>query len=205
MFELRAKENGVEIVDRQSYDPERDEDFGPVLTKWKNLPMDAICIAGENPKAAIIISKARELGLKAPFMGGDGLASSELWKLGGAASEGTFVTSYFHPGDPRPEVVKFNTDYKARYGQLPDVWAAQAYDAMKVLAVAMTAANSTSPEKVAVALRSLKDWGGVTGIHSFDQKGDVVGKRVIVTIVKNGAFALFQETAPAVGTAPAAD
>jgi branched-chain amino acid transport system substrate-binding protein len=214
VFEKRAKENGIEIVDRQAYDPERDEDFRAVLTKWKgaagaggaaaaaNAALDAICIAGENPKGAIIISQAREVGLKTPFLGGDGIASPELWEIGGSAAEGTFVTSYFHPGDPRPEVAKFNEAFQAKYGRLPDVWAAQAYDAVKILAAAMTAANSPAPVKVAAALRTLKDWVGVTGVHAFDQNGDVVGKKVIVTVVKNGAFALYEDQA---STVPDAD
>ncbi|HBW47092.1 TPA: branched chain amino acid ABC transporter substrate-binding protein [bacterium] len=193
VFEKRAKELGITVVDRQAYDTERDEDFRPVLTKWKGNSLDAICIAGENPKGAIIISQAREIGLKIPFMGGDGIASSELWEIGGAASEGVFVTSYFHPGDKRPEVVKFSQTYRLRFGRLPDVWAAQAYDAMKVAATAFEKAGTISPPKVASALRALSDWQGVTGLHNFDANGDVVGKKVIVTVVKNGAFKLYEE------------
>lgn len=193
VFEKRAQELGITIVDKQAYDPERDEDFRPVLTKWKGLALDAVCLAGENPKGAVIISQGREVGLKSAFLGGDGIASPELWTIGGKAAEGTFVTSYFHPGDDRPEVVKFNESYLKKYGRIPDVWAAQAYDAVKVIAEAANNAGSISPQKIAAALRALKDWQGVTGIHNFDEKGDVVGKKVIVTVVKNGSFELYED------------
>lgn len=189
VFEARAKEQGIAIIDRQSYDPGRDEDFRAVLTNWKGANLDAICIAGETPKAANIISQARELGINVPVMGGDGLASSELWELGGPAAEGTFVVQYFHPSDTRAEVVAFNEKYQKAHGRLPDVWAAQAYDAMKVLAAAMEKAGSTVPAKVADALRTI-EWQGVTGHHAFDQKGDVIGKKVVITVVRNRAWAL---------------
>lgn len=168
-----------------------------------NAP-DAICIAGETPKAAIIISQARELGIKVPFLGGDGLASSELWKIGGPAAEGTYVISYFHPSDQRPEVVRFKADFQKRYGRDPDVWAAQSYDALKVLAHAIAQAGSTDPAKIADALHQVKDWPGVTGPHTFDEKGDVVGKKAVITVVKNAAFELFEGVTPVASTTESA-
>lgn len=195
VFEARAKELGIEIVDRQAYDPERDEDFRPVLTGWKSQNLDAVCISGENPKGAVMISQAREIGLKVPFMGGDGIASPELWEIGGAAADGTFVTSYFHPGDPRPEVAAFNEAYQKRYNRLPDVWAAQSYDAVKAIVAAIEKGQSAAPPSIANALRSFADWQGVTGAHTFDANGDVVGKKVIVTVVRGGKFDLYQEEA----------
>lgn len=203
VVESRARELGVEILDRQAYDPDRDEDFRPVLTRWKGLSFDAVILAGENPKGAIIISQAREVGITKPFCGGDGIASNELWKIGGAAAEGTYVTSYFHPSDQRPEVVSFIKAFQAKYGQEPDVWAAQSYDAVRVLADAIRTAGSSNPEKVAAALHAVRDWPGVTGLHTFNEAGDVVGKKVLVTVVRNGSFALVSDSAPAAPAAPA--
>lgn len=207
VVEARAKELGVAVLDRQAYDPDRDEEFRPVLTRWKSLEFDAVVLAGENPKGAIIISHARDVGITQPFCGGDGIASNELWKIGGAAAEGTYVTSYFHPSDERPEVVAFMKAFQAQYGQEPDVWAAQSYDAVKVLAEAIRAAGSTNPDKIAAALHAVRGWQGVTGSHTFNEAGDVVGKKVLVTVVKDGAFALVPapaEPAPAAGSsAPA--
>ena len=78
--------------------------------------------------------------------------------------------------------------FQKRYGLLPDVWAAQGYDAVKVLAHAMEEAGTTVPEKVAEVLHSTKDWPGVTGLHTFDENGDVIGKGIVKKRVQNGKF-----------------
>lgn len=194
---------GAEIVAEAPYDPAADEDFRPVLTAWKNARLDAVVFCGENPKGAQLIKQAREIGLAVPFAGGDGIASDELWTIGGEAAEGTYVVSYFHPANPDPEVRAFLERYKARYGREPDVWAAQAYDAARLLVDAIRRAGSAEPAKIRDALAATDGWRGVTGPHRF-RDGDAVGKRVIVTRVEKAPdgshhFAFHKEVAPEAG------
>jgi branched-chain amino acid transport system substrate-binding protein len=193
---------GAEVVDEATYDPAADEDFRPVLTRWKNARLDAVVLCGETPKAATLIKQAREAGLAVPFAGGDGLASPELWTIGGAAAEGAYVVSYFHPGNPDPEVRSFVERYRARYGREPDVWAAQAYDAARLLVDAIRRASSAESKAIRDALAATDGWRGVTGPHRF-RDGDAVGKRVIVTRVEKASagghhFAFHKEVAPEV-------
>ena len=89
---------------------------------------------------------------------------------------------------PRPEVQQLNRKFQQRHGTLPDLDAAYGYDAVKVLAFAMTKAGTVEPDKVADALRSIKDWPGVTGPHTFDAKGDVPSKPVVLKVVRNGVL-----------------
>lgn len=203
----QAETLGATIVDEAHYDPAADEDFRPVLTRWKAAGLDAVVLAGETPKAATLIKQAREVGLTVPFAGGDGLASSELWTIGGAAAEGTYVVSYFHPGNPDPAVKGFVERYAARFGRPPDVWAAQAYDAARLLADAITRAGSAEGAKIRDALAATDGWRGVTGPHRF-RDGNAVGKRVIITRVARSGdsyeFAFHQELVPE-EAAPAAE
>ncbi|RMH59391.1 MAG: branched-chain amino acid ABC transporter substrate-binding protein [Candidatus Hydrogenedentota bacterium] len=193
----KAKALGAEVVDQAKYDPNADEDFRPVLTKWKGLNLDAVVLAAENPKGAQLIKQAREIGLETPFAGGDGIASSELWKIGGQAADGVYVVSYFHPGNPDPAVQEFVKKYEKRFGRKADVWAAQAYDAARVLADAIRRAGSTDRKAIRDALAATDGWKGVTGPHRF-KNGDAIGKRVIITRVEKKEsgeyhFAFFKE------------
>lgn len=179
----KAQELGATIVDSASYDPNADEDFRPVLTKWKGESLDVVILACENPKGAQLIKQAREVGLEATFAGGDGIASAELWTTGGGSSIGTYVVSYFHPENPDPVVREFVQKFKSAYGREPDVWAAQAYDAAHLLARSMMMAGTADPAKVRDVVATTNGWKGVTGPHRF-KDGNAVGKRVIITRVE---------------------
>jgi branched-chain amino acid transport system substrate-binding protein len=187
VFEMHAGKEGIAIVDRVSYS-DGESDFAPFLTHWGELDFDAVFVAGTNPEVAYFVERVRRLGVTQPILGGEGPTTDDLWEIAGEAAEGTITAAYFHPDDPRPEVRRFKADFQERYGVPPDVWAAQGYDAVYLLAHAMETAGSTVPEEVADALRSIEGWPGVTGSHTFQASGDVVDKPIVLNIVRNGAF-----------------
>lgn len=189
-FERRVDEiENMEIVDRKPYDPASEKEFKPVLRNWRDhMQFDCIFLVGEVPPAEKIISLARELGIKVPIFGGDGLDDDDLLAIGKKAVEGTVVASFFDPHNPRPEAKRFITNFKERYGVLPDAYAAQGYDAVRLLSQAIQRAGTTVPDKIAVALRSTKDWPGVAGNYTFDDNGDDISRSIVKKIVRNGAF-----------------
>ncbi len=193
-FEQRARELGITVVDRRSYDMGGD-DHGTTLGNWASfLKIDAIFLVGSLPEGGQILREIRGAGLNMPVFGGAGLDSPDLIKLGGPSVEGTVVFSLFNLNDPRPAVLAFDQRYQAKYGLLPDATAAQGYDTLKLLAHAMVAAHSTVPAKVAGALREVKGWSGVTGEHTFDDKGDLVAKPLAKVVVTGGKFVYFPTT-----------
>lgn len=194
-FETHATELGCSIIDRLSYDSiAKPKYFRRILESWKkNFNFDGIFLAGEVPQAAEFIIQARQIGIKALIIGGDGLDSPMLWEVGGAWVEGTLVTTYYHTDIPSQQAQDFNKAFMHRYGELPDCWAAQAYDAVKLLASAMEKAGTTVPIKVAQALRATRDWMGVTGKHTFNEQGDVVEKAVVLQVVREGRFELVND------------
>lgn len=187
-FEKRADDLGIDVVDRRSYD-KASRNYRQVLEDWQSLyNFDAIFLAGSLPESADIIREMRGVGIKVPVFGGAGLDSTQLIKLGGKAVEGTVVTSFFAADEPKPNVEKFDADYKARYGMLPDSSAAGGYDAIKLLAYAIRKAHSTVPAKIANVLHHTVGWMGVTGVHTFNKNGDVVNKKIVLKIVRDGKF-----------------
>ena len=186
-FEDKATEQGISVVDRLTYWGD-DKEFALIIDKWKLLGVDAIFVADVMPRGANFISKLRQAGITVPVLGGDGLDSSDLWKLAGEASEGVVVASIFNPLNTRPEVQWFIQNYQKKHGSLPTNWAAQGYDSVKLLAEAMKKANSTEPDRIAAVLHKVGDWPGVSGLHTFNEKGDVAGNLIVKKIMHNGNF-----------------
>ncbi|NHQ86624.1 ABC transporter substrate-binding protein [Iodobacter sp. HSC-16F04] len=195
-FEQRAHELGITVADRRSYNMGGDN-HAAILADWGAfLSTDAIFLIGSLPESAQILHEMRVAGLKVPVLGGAGLDSPELIRLGGKNTEGTVVFSLFNMGDPRPEVKAFGEQFKKKFGVLPDSTAAQGYDTVKLLVQAMQAADSVVPDKVASALRATKNWQGVTGLDSYSAKGDLVGKRLSKVVVREGKFEYFNIAPP---------
>lgn len=185
--EATARGLGITVVDRASYRI-GETDFVERIADWQKLDFDLIFIAGNAADAGYFIAQARRAGMAQQILGSDGIISSDLWRIAGDLANGIHVISYFHPEEERPQVQQFVQDFEQSYGVRPDVWAAQAYDAVKLLAYAIETAGSTAPEKVAAVLQNTTDWPGVTGPHTFNADGDVISKPIILTVAQDGRF-----------------
>ena len=181
------KEEGVEVLDVETFS-DKNTDFSAQLTKISTMNPDAIMVAGLYQEAALILKKAREIGINVPVIGNNGFKSPQLIKSAGAAADGAIVASPWFPGKDDPKVKKFIADYKAKYNKEPDQFAAQAYDALKIMAIAIEKSGSTTDRnKLRDQLKAVKDYDGVTGKFAFDAKRNPA-MDVNVLIVKDGKF-----------------
>src|SRR5512138_2728516 len=183
-FLTKFKELGGTIVDDQSY-KDTDQDFKAQLTAIKARAPEAIYVPGYYTQVALIARQARELGIKAPLMGGDGWDSPKLYEIGGKALEGSFFSNHYSPEDPAPRIQDFVRKYKERFGAVPDGLAATGYDAAKIAFDAMGRAKDLSGEAVRDAIAATKDFPGVTGVITIDQDHNAV-KPAVVLEIKNG-------------------
>lgn len=186
-FEDEAERNGTQIVDRVS-DYKDLNDLRRLADKWKLLGCDAVFVAESMPEGAALISDLRKAGVEAPILGGDGLDSAALAETAGEAAEQAVVASIFDPTDKADAVQQFVRRYKDRYGAEPGKMAAQGYDALQLLAYALTKAGTREPTKLAETLKGTKSWQGVAGLHSFDGQGDVSGMPIILKRLEGGKF-----------------
>jgi branched-chain amino acid transport system substrate-binding protein len=195
IFEKRAEELGIEIVDRLHYDyTYKAADFLNDFSLWKKqFKLDAMLLAGRLPLAADCIPEIRKAGLDIPILSGMSLDNETLFKRAGDAAENTIVASSFDPDDKRPEAIAFNRVFRAKYGVVPNRYAAQGYDAVRLLAYVIQKGGSTVPAKMAETLRAVRNWQGVTGPHTFDKYGDVSGKPLMMKVVRNGRFQLLED------------
>ncbi len=181
------KEEGIEVLGVETF-ADKNTDFSAQLTKIATLKPDAIMVAGLYQEAALILKKARELGINVPVVGNNGFNSPQLIKSAGAAADGAVVASPWFPGKEDPKVKKFIADYKAKYNKEPDQFAAQAYDALQIMAIALEKSGSTTDrKKLREQLAAVKDYDGVTGKFAFDAKRNPA-MDVNVLVVKDGKF-----------------
>jgi branched-chain amino acid transport system substrate-binding protein len=190
VFAQKFKEYGGEIVGEQSYS-EGDSDFRAQLTQLKSANPELIYVPGYYTEVGTIARQARDLGITAPLLGGDGWDSPRLWEIGGRALNGCYFSNHYSVDDPAPAVQKFVKAYRAKYGETPDALAALGYDAARILADAFRRAGSTDGPKVRDALAATKDFPGVTGSITIDKDRNAI-KPVVILKIEDGKF-LFQE------------
>ena len=120
---------------------------------------------------AVFARQLRQLGVNVVWLGSPSITTTTARKLAGASLYGTFAVADFHP-EANPEAKSFSEKYLASYKATPDFFASWPYDAVHVLAEAITKAGSVDPEKVRNALLAVKGYRGVEGVYNFDKNGD---------------------------------
>jgi branched-chain amino acid transport system substrate-binding protein len=140
---------------------------------------------------ASFMQQRKELGNTAQLFGASSLFEDQLVKLAGPAADGLFLSSNFMPTNPDPKVQKFVTEYKTKYGSVPNQFAAQAYDAMGIMLEAIKKAGpNVTRDSLRDALAQTKDYPGVTGATTFDPVTREPQKTVVRMTIANGQYVL---------------
>jgi branched-chain amino acid transport system substrate-binding protein len=186
---------GGEIVAEQKY-AEGDKDFRAQLTAVRAAKPDVIAATGFYTEAALICLQARSLGLNVPVIGGDGWEAPQLIQLGGKAVEGTYYSTYFSAENTAPEVRSFVQRYQARWsGETPEAVSALGYDAIYLIAAAIEKNGTTDGPKLRDAIAATRDFPGVTGNTTIDEKRNS-SKAAVMLAVKNGKTEFFESVTP---------
>jgi branched-chain amino acid transport system substrate-binding protein len=181
VFAENVQKMGGTIVEDASYS-EGDQDFSAQLTRIKSKNPQAIFVPGYYGEVALIAQQAKKQGLTVPLLGGDGWDSPKLIEIGGSDLDGSYFSNHYSPDDPNPAIQKLVSDYKAKYGSVPDALAGLGYDSANVLFDAIRRANSLDPMKIRDALATTKDFPGVTGKITIDKDRNAVKPAVVMTI-----------------------
>lgn len=184
-FKETFTKGGGQVVVDQSYSA-GDMDFKSQLTAIRAAAPDVIFVPGYYTEVGLIARQAKELGISAPLLGGDGWDSPKLQEIGGEALNGSFFSNHYSAEDQSPVVQNFIQSYKAAYGTVPDALAAMGYDAAKVLADAMKRAKSLATQDITDAIAATKNFQGVTGIITLDEKRNAVKSAVVLKVEANG-------------------
>jgi branched-chain amino acid transport system substrate-binding protein len=172
-FKADAEKKGLKVHGFEG--TEEKSNFDPIITPIKAKNPDLIYFGGIYEQAGPFFKQAREKGVKARFMGPDGVDSSDLTKIAGKAVQGMYYTSVAGPVSVYPQAKQFADDYKKKFGKNPEPFAAQSYDAaaiaIKAVEAAVKGGKAPSRDAVTAAVRDVKHTG-ITGAVEFDAKGD---------------------------------
>ncbi len=188
LFKTEFEKSGATIVDTETFHI-GDKDFQAALTRIDSKKPDVIAIGGLFPEATKIIQQAGTLGIKAHFMGGNGLNSTQMYAVAGPSSVGVVVGAAWFIGGKEGGNADFVKRFKAKYGSDPDQFAAQAYAGAQVVA-SLVKAGATTKDQVIAALHNVKTVTTVLGPIGFDANRDVKASPVVLQISKDG-FAEF--------------
>lgn len=165
-----------------------DADFSSQIVKLKSSGAQGVILWGTVEGAVRIVQQMRSLGLdKTKVYGGGGLVSQKYIDLGGKAVEGTIATwAYLDPNNPK--VRDLVAKYEPRFKRKVDVFTAQGYDALHILAQAIAQAGDSMSDRPAIekAIRSIR-YQGAVGEVTFDDSGQNV-RKIVIARVENGKF-----------------
>lgn len=182
-FKADFEKAGGEVVQFLTYGND-DKDFNSQLTKIKNDNPDILVLPDYYNVVGVIAKQARDAGITAQLLGGDGFESEDLYKIGGEAVNGAAYVNHYFKGDTNEVVKSFVSNYKNKYNSEPDAFAALAYDTTKLLTEAIKNAGSTDGEAIKNALKDIKITG-VTGDIYFDANRSAIKGASIVKVNGN--------------------
>jgi branched-chain amino acid transport system substrate-binding protein len=200
-FERTVKEGGAKVLTRE-HTTDKDTDFKAILTKIKGLKPDLIMFGGIDPQAGPMVKQMSELGIKAKFMGGDGMQTPNFIKLAGAPAEGVMASIPGLPKEKMPGGDAFLKKYKAKFNQEVELFAPMGYDAVMVFVDSMKRAGSTDPAKFLPEVAKT-NYQGVIGPIAFDDKGDLKNGPITIYVVKGGKWEPLETITPGAATATA--
>jgi branched-chain amino acid transport system substrate-binding protein len=189
-FEENFGKLGGQVAQKASYAP-ADEDFKTQLTAIRDANPEVVYIPGRYAQVGRIAKQAKELGLKATLLGGDGWNDPKLFEAGAEPLDGSYITGLFSANDPAPEVRTFSSDYAARFGGPPDHAAALAYDATRLVADALSRAPDAA--KLRDALAQTSNYNGLTGAISFNPERNAVKPTQIFKIQGGKFYPVYRE------------
>lgn len=186
-FQKTMEEEGVQVIDVETFGS-KDSEYSAQLTNIQHKAPDVIVVCSYYQEGSRILKKMREMGMDQPVLGDNGFVSPELGKMAGAAADNVYVSSMWSADRKDEKVQKFVENYTKVYGRAPDQFAASAYDGVYMAMDAMQRAGTTTDhKKIRDALAQMKDFKGVCGTFSFDEKRDPVVDLILMKM-QDGKF-----------------
>lgn len=188
-FEKAFSALGGKEVRRVPYTSDANTDFAALSRDLLSTKPDAAILVTNAVDAALFANQAKKLSSAGLIVTSEWAGTGKLTELGGANVEGYIVPQYLDPNNNNPEFSTFRDQYKQRFQQDIGYPAVVAYNAAKVMFLALSEAKSGESLKQAV-LR-VRKFPGLQGDVVFDDFGDVQSKTYL-TQIRNGRYVLVE-------------
>jgi branched-chain amino acid transport system substrate-binding protein len=152
-------------------------DFSMELGRLRDAGVDAVVHWGDAREGALILNQMRRMGMNQPYFCSDRCVQDEFVRLAGKNADGVVCSYPWNPDRQDPKLAAFERDFRTRFGEAPETYAAHAYDGMNMLIWAVQVAGLNRAKIRDVIAYLPRPWPGVTGdiplSACLDDVGDV--------------------------------
>lgn len=194
-FIEEAKNQGLEVVAEEAFTADSKTDFSTQLKKAQDGGAELVFLPIYYTEASIILTQADQMGYQPKFFGCDGLDGLLAVKnFDTKLAEGVMLLTPFAADATDDLTKKFVKEYKDKYDEVPNQFAADAYDAIYAIKAAMEEAKVTPDMSVTDMGDALKSAmtkvtiDGLTGDEmSWSESGEV-NKDPKAVVIENGEY-----------------
>ena len=194
-FKAQAETNGLEIVYEGTFDDSNASDFSVQLTKAQAAEADIVYLPIYYDPASLILTQANQMGYAPTFFGTDGMDGIlTLEGFDTSFAEGVYLLTPFSADADDDLTKNFVESYKARKdGEVPNQFAADAYDCVYAIAQACEAAGVTADMSASDICDALvkqftsMTFAGLTGQSTWAESGEV-SKSPKAVVIKGGVY-----------------
>ncbi len=181
---LEERNSSIRIVTEENFNLDN-TDFKTQLLKIRENKANAIFVPALASHIALILKQSKEANLTLQFIGFRASEDPILINNAGVLADG-FVYSYGFDPSGNGEIQQFSEMFQSKYNTLPDGYAAEGYEGMRLVVIALATCNNNL-ECAKNYLHNLTSYKSVFGSLSFDENGDVYYE-FFIKIVRNGTF-----------------
>jgi branched-chain amino acid transport system substrate-binding protein len=181
-FKAQFAQLGGTVVIEETY-AQGATDLRAQLTKIKTANADGVMAGSYPPDTVLILQHARELELRVPlFFTTESVENPDVLRQAGEAANGAIYILAAPAAGAAPD--KFVRAFEGKFGHRPEVFAAEGYDVVRLIADAIAAARGTALTGPGIRdfLYGVRDYAGASGTITFDRNGDVIKPYAIKTI-----------------------
>lgn len=176
--------------------PQGSTDVRTQVTKLISAKPDAVYLLGYALELGSMIKQFREQDKKTPILSFQVMEEPKVREIAGSAAEGVIFTSptihgEFATGKPKLFIQK----YKDKYGTEPGIFAANAYDAVYLMAQVMEE-QGFEIERIQRGLKAVRGFEGASGTFDINEKGDS-NQPPRFLVVRGGKVEVYSDAKPA--------
>ena len=196
-FKAEADARGMSVVYEGTFTEASQTDFNVQLAAAQSAGADLLFLPIYYTPASVILTQANAMGYAPTFFGVDGMDGIlTAENFDASLAEGVYLLTPFSADAEDEMTQNFVAEYQDRFGEIPNQFGADAYDAIYTLYQAIQAAGVTadmSNEEICDALIEVMPTISVTGLTSagsemtWDANG-AVSKDPTAVIIENGTY-----------------
>ena len=194
-FVTEAADRGLEVVYEGTFTKDTATDFTVQLTAAQTAGADLLYLPIYYQPASVILAQAKAMDYAPTFFGVDGMdgiLTMEGFDV--TLAEGVMLMTPFNAWGTDERTVSFVEEYQSRYGEIPNQFAADGYDAVYIIYEALQAAGCTadmSAEEICEALIAVMPEMSVDGLTGSDMSWSTAGevsKDPVVVVIQDGIY-----------------